>query len=80
MTREAALLGVPTVSLFAGRRPAVDRWLEQNGLMNIVQKSEDLPALKSGPRVDRLAHLRDRRDLLVRHFCDAVEQQPAGAL
>ena len=28
MTREAALLGVPTVSVFAGRTPAVDRWLE----------------------------------------------------
>ena len=31
MTREAALLGVPTLSLFAGRTPAVDRWLEEQG-------------------------------------------------
>jgi len=79
MTREAALLGVPTVSLFAGRRPAVDRWLERNGLLKIVEKPEELPPLRSGSRVDRLARLRDRRDLLVRHFCDAVEQPLAVA-
>ncbi len=31
MTREAALLGTPTVSVFAGRTPAVDVWLERHG-------------------------------------------------
>ena len=31
MTREAALMGVPTFTLFAGRAPAVDRWLEDEG-------------------------------------------------
>ena len=33
MTREAALMGVPTLSLFAGRRPAVDQWLEGRGAL-----------------------------------------------
>ena len=31
MTREAALLGVPTFSVFAGKSPAVDRALEAQG-------------------------------------------------
>ncbi len=33
MTREAALLGVPTFTMFAGRRPAVDQWLEAKGML-----------------------------------------------
>ena len=33
MTREAALMGVPTFTLFAGRAPAVDRWLEGRRLL-----------------------------------------------
>ena len=33
MTREAGLLGVPTFTMFAGRRPAVDAWLEERGLV-----------------------------------------------
>ena len=37
MTREGALLGVPTVSLFAGRTAAVDRWLEDRGALRRVE-------------------------------------------
>ena len=44
MTREAALMGVPTLSLFAGRRPAVDRWLEERGFMRVLGPSSDLSA------------------------------------
>ena len=39
MTREAALLGVPTYSVFAGQRPAVDRWLESEGRLRRVDRS-----------------------------------------
>ena len=49
MTREAALMGVPTVSLFAGHRPAVDTWLESNGFMTIITDVEGLPALQTRP-------------------------------
>ncbi len=73
MTREAALMGVPTVSLFAGHRPAVDTWLESNGFMSIITDVRDLPALESRPHEDRLEALRRRGDMLVGHFCDAVE-------
>lgn len=50
MTREAALLGVPTLSMFAGRPAAVDSWLERRG------------ALRRFERLDQLAGVRPRRD------------------
>ena len=72
MTREAALMGVPTVSLFAGRRPAVDEWLEANGFMSVLRSVDDLPEVTPQVRADRLVALRERGDRLVEHFCDAV--------
>ena len=72
MTREAALMGVHTLSLFAGRQPAVDRWLEANGLMRVIRDVQDLPAVEPQPRADRLGLLRERGRELVDHFCDAV--------
>jgi uncharacterized protein len=45
MTREAALLGVPTLTIYAGRPPAVELWLERQGLLS-RQTSSDL----DGPR------------------------------
>jgi predicted glycosyltransferase len=41
MTREAALLGIPTLSLFAGKQPAVDRWLEQKGLLRRIRSATE---------------------------------------
>ena len=41
MTREAALLGIPTLSLFAGEQPAVDRWLEQKGLLRRIRSATE---------------------------------------
>jgi predicted glycosyltransferase len=72
MTREAALMGVPTVSLFAGRRPAVDRWLEQRGDLRMLGDVGDLPEVEPQPRADRMNDLRQRGDRLVDHFCDAI--------
>ena len=77
MTREAALMGIPTVSLFAGRRPAVDTWLEQNGMMKIICDVSEVPRVEPRPRIDRLVHLRKRGDLLVRHFCNAFDGDAA---
>src|SRR5215211_2413625 len=53
MTREAALMGVPTFSLFNGRMPAVDRWLEERGMLRRLASAAELPALRpsdSDPR------------------------------
>jgi predicted glycosyltransferase len=72
MTREAALMGVPTVSLFAGQRPAVDRWLERRGLLRVLRSADDLPPVEPRAADDRLADLRERGSRLVGEFCDAV--------
>lgn len=72
MTREAALLGVPTVSIFAGRRPAVDVWLEQRGLLHVLHDVDELPVVQPTPRDDRLADLHRRGSKLVGEFCDAA--------
>jgi predicted glycosyltransferase len=72
MTREAALMGVPTVSLFAGQRPAVDAWLERQGLMRVLDDVAGLPAVRPQQRVDRLGDLRERGTRLVEYFCDAA--------
>lgn len=72
MTREAALMGVPTVSLFAGRQPAVDRWLEDRGAMKVLTDVRDMPRVEKQPRRDRLQLMRNRGQELVDEFCEAV--------
>ena len=64
MTREAAVLGVPTFSLFAGRRPQVDAWLERHGSLRTIDSTGQLAELGAMPRRDEpgvnLDALRDR--------------------
>jgi hypothetical protein len=74
MTREAALLGVPTLTLFGGRPPAVDRWLEQHGLLRRLERAEDvLPvARRLGGEDGALARLRARGERLRAQLVDAV--------
>jgi predicted glycosyltransferase len=79
MTREAALIGVPTLSLFAGRQPAVDRWLEDRGLMKVIRAVDELPAVEPRRNGDRLSVLRARGATLVGHFCAAVTERNGAA-
>ena len=73
MTREAALLGVPTFTLFAGPQPAVDRWLEQRGLLRRLHRPADLFPLPEPPeRTVSMVSLRDRGERLVGTVTDAV--------
>jgi predicted glycosyltransferase len=84
MTREAALLGVPTVTVFRGRSSAVDRWLEAQGLLRRLERAEDvLPVVRHSGRKLDLACLRARGEYLLAQFVDAVvatarSAQPAG--
>lgn len=48
MTREAALMGIPTWTMFAGRTPAVDRWLESEGMLRRLTQAAQLEHV--GPR------------------------------
>jgi hypothetical protein len=73
MTREAALLGVPTVSLFAGERPAVDRWLEDRGLLGRLEDIADLPPLeKSGVGPRPIDAIRRRSEVVTEQFLEAA--------
>jgi hypothetical protein len=73
MTREATLLGAPTFSLFAGREPAVDRWLMERGRLRRLDSPAQLQPVRprSSPPVD-LAHLRERSVRLVNTFVRAT--------
>ncbi len=42
MNREAAALGVPVYSIFRGRIGAVDRWLEEQGRLVLIESVEDV--------------------------------------
>jgi predicted glycosyltransferase len=73
MTREAALLGLPTVSLFAGPSPAVDRWLEARGSLRRVSTSGELPYPRQRSLEPRpVEELRARSDQLAAKFVDLV--------
>jgi predicted glycosyltransferase len=45
MNREAALLGVPTISIFTGRRPAVDEQLESEGALKFINHEQDVETI-----------------------------------
>lgn len=82
MTREAALLNVPTLSVFAGRPAAVDAWLEARGRLRRLQDVDDLlPIVPRDHSADGLAMLRARGRTLVELFVDAVlaARRPAAA-
>ena len=52
MNREAAVLGVPVISIFKGEAGAVDEWLEKEGkLINVSQAREVTPFLRKRTRV-----------------------------
>jgi predicted glycosyltransferase len=74
MTREAALLGVPTVSLFAGAQPAVDRWLEQHGMLRRISNPEEvLPVQRRPTDPKSTEELTDRGSKLIDVVIEAVE-------
>jgi uncharacterized protein len=78
MTREAALMGVRTFTLFAGRQPAVDRWLEARGLLRRLERVEDLFPLQPRPeRLQAMDAMREQGDRLVGTVTAAVLEAAA---
>lgn len=63
MNREAAALGVPTATIFAGKEAAVDDYLEREGRLIRIESIEDLSRVKiqkkSGLRPRTAAAVRD---------------------
>lgn len=73
MTREAALMGVPTFTVFAGERAAVDRELERRGcLRRLHDVPEMLPVQKRRDGLKPLEQLRTRATGLIETFVDAT--------
>jgi uncharacterized protein len=73
MTREAALMGVPTYSVFAGKQPAVDRELESQGNMRQLTTPQELASV--APRVNdptSLAKLRAKAVQITSTFIDTI--------
>ena len=77
MSREAALLGVPTWSLFAGPIPAVDARLEQTGRMRRLTDPGELANLAARPpgAMDaRIAEIRAHGLAIRRIFVETLNQ------
>jgi predicted glycosyltransferase len=73
MTREAALLGVPTFTVFAGKSPAVDRALQARGRMQRLTDAHQVAAVRrrsSDP--EPVAALRARGSGIVGVFVDEL--------
>jgi predicted glycosyltransferase len=75
MTREAAVLGVPTLTAFAGRPAAVDRWLEQKGLLRRLTDPRDVADVaQSSASRPAVADLRARAGRGIAAFVSAVNE------
>jgi predicted glycosyltransferase len=73
MTREAALIGVPTYSVFAGEQPAVDRELERQGHLYCLHRADEIVPVKPRPANPRpLTELRVDATALVEIFVKAT--------
>jgi predicted glycosyltransferase len=74
MTREAALLRIPTLSMFRGSQPAVDRWLEEEGLLRVIHEAGDVgsPAPRATDPTP-LSELRRRGAELSEIFASTIE-------
>ncbi len=71
MTREAALMGIRTYSVFAGEQPAVDRALERQGYMKRLL-ARCPPVIASQKTVRPLTELRERATRLTDTFIAAL--------
>jgi predicted glycosyltransferase len=80
MTREAALMGVPTYSLFAGEQPAVDRALEAQGLLRRLRSAGELVPVSRRPAPPKpVEELRARAGDLIDVFVEAIVGSVAAA-
>jgi uncharacterized protein len=78
MTREAALLGIPTISVFAGRRSAVDSELERLGCLRFARGVAEIVPLRPRQAPPRSPDdLRRRAERLVDRFAVVVKEAAA---
>lgn len=78
MTREAALMGVRTFSVFAGAQPAVDRELERRGLIARLRcVSELTPVASRQAPPSPVGELRANAETIASEIISAVEEAAA---
>lgn len=82
MTREAAYLGTPAVSMFRGEAGEVDRYLERAGRLTIVRSEGDLLRLdlQQLVRLEPLYTNRDAANDVVDAVSRAVGRRPEAAV
>jgi predicted glycosyltransferase len=78
MTREAALIGIPTYSIYAGAPPAVERWLERRGLLTRVTAVEDVDLRRRSEGRAALDELRRRGARLIEQFVSTATEAVSG--
>ena len=80
MTREAALLGIPTYSVFAGRPAAIDLQLERSGSLVQLTDPGQLPraGARVEPRAERLERLRIDGARIAERFVETTMPDPAA--
>ena len=71
MTREAALLGIPTVSIYAGEPAAVDLYLESSGRLRRLTDNAPLELTPRSTQPVRLGDLRRRGQRIIERFVRA---------
>lgn len=75
MTREAALMGVPTLSAFAGQQPAVDRALETAGRLRRLESLDQVECVEHRPQSPvPVERLRERSERILDTFVAAIEE------
>jgi uncharacterized protein len=75
MTREAALMGVPTLSAFAGQQPAVDRALETEGRLRRLESLDQVEHVEHRPQSpEPVERLRERSERILDTFVAAIEE------
>ena len=72
MNREAALLGVPVYSIFAGKLGSLDAQMEKEGLITFIRGSEDIAKIKLTRR--------ERRPDAANRLTDRVESFVIGQI
>lgn len=63
MNREAALLNVPTFSVFTGKKPFLDEYLAQRGKLTFIDSPDKIGLVTPVRRNRDMAFLTDSRDV-----------------
>lgn len=84
MTREAAIMGIPTWTMFAGKTPAVDVWLERGGALGRLVDPAQLAGLtprRAEPRTPEELSARGRalEEVFVRETVAAGQSEMSEA-